>query len=73
MSKKYQMHHFAMIVYHEICLPYRNRFVPLFYTHLEQCIYIYDNFDIYYSEHHRWEGSVGFRFWRPLARLRKPP
>ena len=24
-------------------------------------------------EHHRWEGSVGFRFWRPLARLRKPP
>ena len=24
-------------------------------------------------EHHRWEGSVGFRFWRPLARFRKPP
>ena len=24
-------------------------------------------------EHHRWEGSVGFRFWRPVARFRKPP
>ena len=24
-------------------------------------------------EHHRWEGSVGFPFWRPLARFRKPP
>ena len=24
-------------------------------------------------EHHRWEGSVGFCFWRPLARFRKPP
>ena len=23
-------------------------------------------------EHHRWEGSVGFRFWSPLARFRKP-
>ena len=24
-------------------------------------------------EHHRWEGSVGFPFWRPLAQFRKPP
>ena len=23
-------------------------------------------------EHQRWDGSVGFRFWRPLARFRKP-
>ena len=24
-------------------------------------------------EHHRWAGSVGFRFWRPLARNKKYP
>ena len=30
-------------------------------------------FSISCREHHRWEGSVGFCFWIPLARFRKPP